>query len=270
MPLDTYSGGNFRKYLQDNAAGADTLCVLVHVPKTAGTSLGTLLMRARKPSHNIYVRFDGNMGQDSRKALAHVLDGFLGSEDVKKARFMTGHFDGRNADRIQAARPDSRFITMLRNPVDRVVSEYRYMLTEKHPAHLSFRASFPDIRRFIQHPRSQNLMFKRLAPPLPVTNLEAVEFIKKRFSFVGISEEYEMSLLMLGKLLGVQLDPRKQLNATSRIAENEFEITDDIRSQIEETNKRDIALYRYFSNLFQRAAKSMTSPSARQHADNIA
>jgi hypothetical protein len=262
MPLDEFKDQSFKNYLSTQTEGNGRLWVLVHVPKTSGTSLGSQLMRGRQPSRNIYVSWDGVKNVDRRKSLDLVLDDYLASQDIRGVRFMTGHFDARQTDRIQAARPDSRFITMLRNPVERVLSEYRYMLTEKHPAHLEFRASFPDIDRYIDHPRSQNVMFKRLAPLMPITNHEAFEFIRKRFTFIGLTEEYELSLRIISKLTGVPLDPLNHLNATIKTAVNDVVLTPERRARIEDTNKRDIALYRHFSNLFRRCARSMQTSAA--------
>ncbi len=64
---------------------------------------------------------------------------------------------------IQTELPGTRFFTMLREPVARVVSHYRYCVTPNFWGHEQFAAEFPTITDFIRDPRGQNGMSKYLA-----------------------------------------------------------------------------------------------------------
>ncbi len=52
-----------------------------------------------------------------------------------RCRSFSGHIRRPHIDFIQTELPGTRFFTLLREPVARVVSDYRYCLSPSHPTH---------------------------------------------------------------------------------------------------------------------------------------
>jgi len=131
----------------------------IHIPKTAGRAFVTaLLQNAPQDTVHIAGLFE----------LANFPDLF------DETRILTGHIPRFVYDWM---RPQRRLVTILRDPVERVLSGYRYANTsESHPAFRAMCKHRPSIAACLQHPymRSEfsNFQTKMLGMTATAKNVE--------------------------------------------------------------------------------------------------
>lgn len=220
----------------------DELCVFIHIPKTAGSSLSAELARMRPPYHNIHRRyFHGETVTFTsiEEEMASLVD--LGA--LADARSCSGHFTWDQAAPIRAARADARFFTFLRDPVQRVISDYRYSRTPTHPTYRETIARFPTIESYVEARETQDKMARFLLP-YDVREHDAIEaFLGRNYAFVGLLEMYPLSFNILSRLLGDNLLPSEHKRRTEDTEDNAVADTPGLRGYILEHNQRDRDLY---------------------------
>jgi hypothetical protein len=135
---------------------------------------------------------------------------------------------------LEAASPDIRYITLLRDPVQRYVSQYRHWVEKKH-LNIS-------IQEFLEHEEIWNFQTRKLAG---TNDLEtAKRCLEGKFATVGIVENFdEFLVLFQGSFGNLVSDIRYtvQNTASDRSATEDLLLKwgDDIRKR----NELDIALY---------------------------
>lgn len=247
--LEATSGKSKSEFLSANAARIDDLWVMVHLPKTAGTTVASQLLEMRQPSLNLYI--DGkadNLTEEERWQGA--IDEFLKRQDTSKIRFLTGHFPVYVLDRILVLGRTVRFFTFMRDPVSRFISDYRYCLTPRHPHYKEFRITYPKIEDYLKEAYAHDRMFKQFAPAQDASVSDVIASVRKKFTFLGFTEKFDQSVDWLGKLLCVSLNAHQRLNETATLECNSVQITEQLRERIAEANKRDIEIYSTFYRKF--------------------
>ena len=192
----------------------------LHLEKTGGVSLAKLLTDMFHP-HQI--------DPDPRRTLApHVAPPFAGRslDGIRRHPLVFGHYDLPSLQRLD---PNRTLVTMLRNPVERILSLYYYWRSidlgavPVSASHAAVRTAHrcgllefletddPAVRNHID-----NLYVRRLtggyatgARPDPVrqapeAGLSAALAGLGQFDFVGITEQMGASVSALGDLLGFQ------------------------------------------------------------------
>jgi hypothetical protein len=232
----------------------DPLWLFLHIPKTAGSSFRTTLARHLQPDWNINI--EGRRGTKRRHgAFAEAIDDFLALDKDKRFVFASGHIKMAEAVRIQRnlGRP-VRLLTMLREPVQRVISDYRYQLTPAHPTHEFFSAAFPTLESFVESPRSQNKMFRFLALPGETVDT-AIARLERDFGLIGLVEMYALTMRRCSELIGGDLAPDTSLNVTQVTSGNEVAVSEDLRRRIRRLNERDERLWVHFRDRLRRFAQ---------------
>jgi hypothetical protein len=204
--------------------------VSIHIPKTAGTSFRNVLkgVYGRKS----VVRFDIRSGGKRIEIESKV---FKGSKLSSNIKVIHGHFRYRDLSEMLEISPDIPLITWMRNPVDRVISNYFYLAEilanelQEEKKGLNILAKMQ--RSLIEYARddiSRNRMYKFL-DGMPV----------EKFHFVGIQEHYEDDLADMMKSLNIKDYPRYHVNVTTK----KREVSEEIIEEIKTLNALDIALY---------------------------
>lgn len=105
-----------------------TQLVFIHLPKTGGMSLHTAITSALPPEATLRV------GDDSE----HTAFLRLGRPALRDRRFISSHITLEEG--LVRAQPHARFVTVMRDPVARILSSFNYMATwADHPLHATFR-----------------------------------------------------------------------------------------------------------------------------------
>jgi hypothetical protein len=236
------------------------LIAFVHIPKTAGAAVVTMFVAAysRRGTHDT-----GNYVSGPEKVMRKVARRPGGWERLQRqgVRVAVGHTPfGMYWGNIPS---DTRYITFLREPVDRVLSHYyRHIhLPGMSDAERGTRAkragSLEEALVDMRLPQLRNLCTRFLCShptmeDLPYSAVEEAKENLRRFAFVGIQERFDESLVLLQRTLGLGVAPYRDRHVSSdRPAVDE--ITKDERALIEEYNQLDTELYRFGLGLFEDA-----------------
>ena len=210
------------------------ILAFVHIKKTAGTSL-THVLRLNFFLRHCDVDRICNNRQD-----------FFRTEDMRKlfvinplVMSIAGHSILPHSRFIEEY-PNTRYFTLLRNPVKRYISQYQHNV-EKLNSNLTF-------EEFLETESSFNKQTKSIAG---TENIDlAKQTLLKRFFLVGIVEEFNGFLLLLKR----KLEPRKfrpsftarnVANRNSFIRRNIKNHHHKYQDRIIERNFLDIELYNY-------------------------
>jgi len=231
-------------HLQRSDAGK-ALWFFQHIPKTAGSSFGSAVADKLKPNYNINIEaVRGTMGRDA--AFKNEIEKFVGLDKEQQYSFASGHLKMNEVMTIRDAigRP-MNLITILREPAKRVVSEYRYQRTPVHSAHEQFLQEYPTFESYLNHPRSQNKMFRHLA--LREETLQAtIRRLEEEFAIVGVVEMYPPFIKECSRLMGINIVETTRLRVTSTTQDSAINLTGDLMKKIRELNSQDDELWRHF------------------------
>src|SRR6266567_4616327 len=238
---------------------ASEAVIFLHVPKAAGSTLNRLI-EWEYPLFEMYsidpVFF--------RWSWAHLQR--LSKKRLRRTRIFKGHMlFGLHAILPQPA----TYITVLREPVDRVISAFYFMRSYVlHPFYWKLRRENWTLEDFVRRSPRENVQSKIVAGAdyySPCTD-EIVEQAKENlfryFSVVGLSERFEESLALMKLRFGWKLERYSSFNVT-RARPKKRDLPQSTLDLIVEKNSFDIALYEYATRLFQDAvnknAREVTS-----------
>ena len=247
MTLQMQAGLTTAAYIDAGRDRPDSLWFFLHVPKTAGSSFREELASRLQPDVNIFITYDDpTVTHDA--LLDRAMCKFLDPANGAWPRFASGHLYRSHIERLRHVRPDVKLITMLRDPVARLISDYRYQRTPAHPPYRQFIEAFPDFASYLACKPEQNKMHHYLSryPGQPVD--EVIDEVEREFTFVGTQEAYEFSCRALFALLGRMEAPTIYARKTEDNTDNQVDGTAVLREEIEAANALDVKIYRHFSD----------------------
>jgi hypothetical protein len=256
----------------------------LHIPKTAGTTFKTIL--------------EGNFAPD-RFFPYHLIHELLRFHPDELARFqlLAGHFF-YSVHLLLPRKPI--YLTVLRNPVERVISHYFYI--RRSPEHFRYqKIASQSLLEFVTDPETRrlatNLQTRYLASdldPRPIvatltaaelaqlklewvmetsmtpkaSDPDLLELAKKRldeFAFIGLTERFQESASLLSYVFGWRpVTAIPPMNA-NRHRPSRKEIPDDTLEAISECNQLDVELYSYAETLFDSYLSQMYSALLDEH-----
>ena len=191
--------------------GEDVL-IFVHIPKTAGTTLMRVIERQFPPSQtyfmNLYL-----MNDDRQKSIEHLKI----HTQVEKAqiRCLKGHMPFGLHQFLPRM---SRYVTVLRDPIERMISSYYFVLSldKNDPLYsIYFKKSLEEFVTFMYTRNELNLQtryigggieFENLRPPYPPLGQDAITIAKRHlateFQLVGLTERFDETLILMKQLFG--------------------------------------------------------------------
>jgi hypothetical protein len=226
----------------------DNLWLFVHVPKTAGTSFSHEMAREMPPYRNIHVDYE-NPDLPYEAQLQAAVDRFIDDARETAFRSASGHITAVHAQQIYEAIPTAKLITFLRDPVARVISDYRYQRTPAHPPYQKFIEQFPTLEDYIEFPDARNKIFRFLVPNHRTPIADAVAQIEESFTFVGLVEMYPMSFNVTFRLFGLNPMPVEHQRKTETNEFNIYEDSPELRARIRKLNELDVVLFEHFRSI---------------------
>jgi hypothetical protein len=249
MHLNDLFSERFGPYFTAAHSG-DPLWLFVHVPKTAGSSLNGELSPILAPADHLFIDYSRLNATEASQSYEQLfdqrVDHFIEQSRVRHFRFCTGHINAAQVERIVAQVPDTRPITLLRHPVARFVSDYRYQCSDMHPGHQHFRHTYPTIHHYLELQGDWNKITTSLVPaPLRETNdaQACADWLIRTYAFIGLQEMYDLSLHALSWFAGVPRRPHVRRRINTPTAENEVILTASLEADIRERNALDMAVY---------------------------
>jgi hypothetical protein len=204
--------------------------VFIHLPKTGGMSLHAAIAGALSPSATLRIG-------DERELAAFLA---MGREEVARRSFVSGHvgFDEAAA----RARGGARFITLLRDPVARLLSAFNYMATwPGHPLYAEMRG-----RTFGEFVLSSGEALSgeacRQLTGVP-TAAEAIRVLDSCYAAAATTGRLEDLAALASAWLGLPLPPIPRENVTP----GQGRVTFDSRSLslLLEVTREDRTLYEH-------------------------
>ena len=235
--------------------GREPLVVFIHIPKTAGTTFGSVLRATYPPGEVLSLGniFKGAGGFDARKAARLPLS-------VKDLSQQAAVLGGHVPFGIRRYLPDeTRYVTLLREPIERTLSQYYSMLgfSSKWKSNpLAKGAALEDVlaqRDVIFDNLQTRMLSDELDPAATVTD-EMLEQAKRNLGEVflafGLSERFDESLVLIMRRLGLARATYARQRVSDRPRGNE--VPPDVRNSAERANRFDIELHRWATERFER------------------
>ncbi|MBC3764920.1 sulfotransferase family 2 domain-containing protein [Neptunicella marina] len=196
-----------------------SVSLFVHIPKTAGTSLREALVEVYGEKN-----FVSDYGPQEKITNQLVLNNYYNQKDMYQfidagVEAIYGHF---SVSRYLNLSNCLNLITFVRNPLERIVSEYKHVRR-----YSGFEGSFDE---FISMPRMVNSQSQFL---------NGVPW--SAIGFVGVAEHYEKSIELLESRLNKGKLRHKKVNTASK--RDLFVPTESDVQSVIKLNQKDIELY---------------------------
>ncbi|MED4080651.1 sulfotransferase family 2 domain-containing protein [Halalkalibacterium halodurans] len=230
--------------------------LFLHIPKTGGLTLrGIIEDQYAKDERLKYPRL--------QPARFHSLP----KRKLTSLRCVYGHFGyGIHSTLHQPF----TYITILRDPVERVISTY-YFVLQNPQNRLHHQVKQMSFEQFVASdlPVVSNHQ-TRLISGKPIPHLAlAKKHLNQHFSIVGITDMYAQSIFLMSQRFGWKNVQYTKKNKTKhRLKQEDF--SQETIATIRKRNELDLALYDYAKDRLQRQLHSLDSVSERELEQFIA
>lgn len=205
--------------------------IYIHIPRCAGRTNRDALrctFGKERVYRDLLFKKEGRLHKIKNGNMPFIVNRFVLCDKVFPRRF--GYIDWKNYDVIfghftirKYKRMEWPFVTFLRDPVERVVSEYSVLRKGKKKYKNLSIVEFAYLNR--------NLMMWMMSGSID------------KFLFIGFVERYEESINKLGKLLNKKIIRIRSGHNHRNLKFLKYKLNDEERKKIEEYNKLDIDLY---------------------------
>lgn len=244
----------------------DSQIVFSHIPKNAGTTLEYILAKNFKMSETLHIN-------------APDLNKNPNQLTVKKnpPQLICGHHPIHGL--LYQLLPDKPIthITMLRNPVDRVISYFNYLKTnKKHTYHNQvINQDFDTFLQNVNLPEITNGQCKRLSGNLhsqtaikdDILYQTAKTILKNCFSIVLITEKFDLSILLLQKILNLSDVYYFRKNQSDKQLTKQ-QLSKQQVDRILQLNMADHRLYKTFASQFSKIHQQFCNSDSLQSYQN--
>jgi hypothetical protein len=200
--------------------------IFIHIHKTGGKSISKILGEIYAESH-----FRINRSYLRRHGMPFLTA--KSKEIPRSTKVLSGHLTYEEVRR--AAHDKTKWVTWLRHPVDRVISNYFWRLKIDHANSLKTgqdQQRQMSIESFIENPENQNWM----AMFLTGINI-------KDFFHIGFLETFNDDIDLLGQKLNWKDVPKYHINKNINFKPPNPDIDTNIKKRIEDLNTEDMRLY---------------------------
>jgi hypothetical protein len=230
----------FRKLF---AGRSRSLLVFDHIPKTAGTTFRRSYLTAALPRGQRWILTGGDRNAEDLKRFLK-----LSAARRQRIRIVAGH----HAEALRLHLPAARFMTIVRDPVDRVISSYLHALF--HPGG---EALWPDVREhqmglkeFVLKYERPNTQSAQLLGEGRFDEPEIRRRLRGRYALVGYTEAFDQFVFLLHVLEGFPLYLYN--NRLVRKERDTYSPSADDLQFLRELNAQDVLLHQVVRAEFQR------------------
>ncbi|MEH7385242.1 sulfotransferase family 2 domain-containing protein [Bacillus sp. JJ1521] len=244
----------------------DNALLFLHIPKTGGQTFGKIIENQYQISEVLKLRrhqtMDELLSRISKEQPTKIgcnvehLERYLQQTPGGDANISCAYGHMHFGLHRYLSKPFT-YATMLRDPVDRVISHYYYFLGK---GHFKKETSFEE---FITTPKFFNFQTLYLsggtAPDLDVAKAN----LNTYFPIVGITELFEESTFLMKKEFGWNDIVYTKKNVTA-VRPEKKQISKEITELIIQHNKLDIELYQYARKLLENKIQNLDSVSYQE------
>ena len=245
---------------KNNGSSSRPTLIFLHIPKAAGSTFDAVLER----------KFKGKPILTIRKPVQEIeqLKG-LPRADRERLQLIKGHFPYGIHEHLSQP---FEYITILREPVERIISHYYFVL--RRPDHYLYDAVTSQkigLKEYVLgglSPELDNGQARLIAGPgrrIPcgACSRELLEQAKQNlqhhFSIVGLAERFDETMLLVSRRFGWRPVCYVRQNVTdNRPRRDQF--SPDIIEAIKAANWVDMELYAFAEELFQTALRERGGP----------
>lgn len=212
----------------------DSVLIFVHIPKTAGASF-TQIIRANYSPYEVFsvsnpkINTMNEINENIKCVLGH---NYFGQHQTVKSPV---------------------YVTMLRDPVERIVSHYYYKKEILKDNKIN------SLKEFVNMEKYSNLQTRFITGDKPDVD-QAIHNLKT-FEFFGITEMFNQSLFLMNKTFKwedtIQYT-KKNVNTKKPTNEN---LPKEVIKQIEKANLLDIQLYKWAKENFEHRIQTLDKNS---------
>lgn len=232
-------------------AKQEQIVIFLHVPKAAGTTLYWVIERQYDPTVIYHFRWS-HLPVDEFKKIPEA--------QREALRVLKGHMVFGLHEVVAGP---STYVTILRDPVDRVISHYYHVLQNPtHPLHSDVqRMSLKDYVCSGETTEINNGQTRRLSGVGATVGFGqcsagmlkvAKQNLQEHFAVVGLAERFDETLLLLKRALGWGLPfyVKRHVGKNRPRTARKDNLSEDALNSIENYNELDIELYRYAREMF--------------------
>ncbi|MBS4176684.1 sulfotransferase family 2 domain-containing protein [Lederbergia citrea] len=236
----------------DNYNKKNKLVIFMHIPKTGGGTLNSIL---KKQYEETEIVRNGGFWGDKKPWKNHFSD-----KQIQKLQCIRGHFPFGIHEQFPKT---FTYCTMLRNPVERVISLYYHIITS--PQNRMYqKAKNLNMKQFLEKDvfkiQTKNLQTRQFSgggsPDLQL----AKENLKNYFSVVGITEMYNESLFFMSQELGwsnLNINYKKKHVNPNRLTKDQ--LPEEVIDIIKKNNQLDMELYEFAKNALEEKINNLDS-----------
>lgn len=226
--------------VEDNRFRADSDTMLfVHIPKTAGMSVGKAMQQAFDRFHEVQWN---NIGPSFYKTSRQAA--YLQSKGNIR-QIVMGHYGWNELQLWRNQELSIKSGTILRDPVERMISNFHYNSSTAHPAHKDFVKNFPDIESYVESTSYDVQLTQAIGF---VTSFDDVlTKLTRYYSFIGVTERLGQSLAFLSRSHGLPPITEYHTNVGTKPSDR---LPDPVRQAILERSHNDIKIHALMLRLY--------------------
>ena len=223
-------------------ADATDIVLFIHIPKTAGMSLGKSLRAAFDTFHGVeWNRPAESFRQLTNQALYARMTARPGRQVI------AGHYGWGEMSIWRNQELPVKAISVIRHPLDRFVSNYNYGCSPKHPDNQGFKARFPTMLSYAQNLET-DFQIRRMVGMIYSFD-HALEKLTRYYSFLGVTEKLDASLGHLSRSHGLPAMRSYQLNKAAS-APGSAKVPPKVRKIVLDKSVNDLRLHELLSSYF--------------------
>ncbi|ORC49122.1 hypothetical protein B2G74_13775 [Burkholderia sp. A27] len=233
----------------------------VHIPRTAGTTFGVALdaLYADRRIAKFYGDDDGGVANRRIDAFRALDPRDKNDVDLLRGHFVYGFDTGLNG---------VRHVTLLRDPLRRLISFYFYALKDRgNYLHAYLKQRRMGLEQFLTSDVCLDLdnyqvraisgaQFASVREPVAQQHCDDAKWhLEREFVAFGLTEQFDRSIGLFNHTFGWNLPAIEQRNVGGYAAD--LTLSDECLQLVREKNRFDIELYQFAAGLFESRASGL-------------